>query len=137
MPRTCRFLNDDILQGSEAYQTRVAGALPTGFKTWAPLARAQYLETVLFLSQYLLSSQGDRMGMAHSVEGRFPFLDFRLVEFCNAIDPRLKLRCLRAKYLLKKPPEPWLPDIIRCAPKPPYRAPAHRRLFTPQTPRYV
>src|ERR1051325_8437491 len=34
------------------------------------------------------------MGMAHSIEGRFPFLDYRLVEVCNRLPPRLKLRGL-------------------------------------------
>src|SRR2546429_7300173 len=48
-------------------------------------SRAQHLEITVFLSQYLLSSQGDRMAMAHSVEGRYPFLDFRMVEFCNRL----------------------------------------------------
>ena len=112
-------------------------ALPENFKRWEPLAQAQYLEITVFLSQYLLSSQGDRMGMAHSVEGRFPFLDVRLVEFCNALDPRLKLRCLREKWLLKKAAQPWLPDVIRRRPKRPYRAPIHRSFFNDQAPDYV
>jgi len=89
------------------------------------------------LSQYLLSSQGDRMGMGHSIEGRFPFLDYRLVEFCNALEPRLKLRCLREKYLLKQAALPWLPDLIRQRPKRPYRAPIHRSFFNDATPDYV
>src|SRR5207249_244183 len=67
---------------------------PPEFMRWGPLERGQYLESAIFLSQYLLSSQGDRMGMAHSVEGRFPFLDHRLVEFCNRLPSRLKLRGL-------------------------------------------
>ncbi len=40
-----------------------------------------------FFIPYLLSSQGDRVAMANSVEGRFPFLDYRLVEFCNRLPP--------------------------------------------------
>ena len=77
------------------------------------------------------------MGMAHSVEGRFPFLDVRLVEFCNSLDERLKLRGLTEKYLLKKAAQPWLPDIIRRRPKRPYRAPIHRSFFNDKTPDYV
>ena len=45
------------------------------FARWSFLAQDQYLEVRTLLSGYLLSSQGDRMLMAHSVEGRFPFLD--------------------------------------------------------------
>ena len=136
--RTRRFLADGVLAAGEAhYFDRLAAALPAGFNRWSPLARAQYLEITIFLSQYLLSSQGDRMGMAHSIEGRFPFLDFRLVEFCNALEPRLKLRCLREKYLLKRAAQPWLPDLIRSRPKRPYRAPVHRSFFNRSTPEYV
>ena len=77
------------------------------------------------------------MAMANSVEGRFPFLDYRLVEFCNALDPRMKLRCLREKWLLKKAAQPWLPDAIRRRPKRPYRAPVHRSFINESTPDYV
>ncbi len=136
--RTRRFLDDSVLAAGETQQLdQLAAALPANFKRWVPLARAQYLEITIFLSQYLLSSQGDRMGMAHSIEGRFPFLDYRLVEFCNALDPRMKLRCLREKYLLKRAAQPWLPDIIRERPKRPYRAPVHRSFFNDATPDYV
>ena len=136
--RTRRFLDESVLAEGEARQLdQLAAGLPADFKRWAPLARAQYLEITIFLSQYLLSSQGDRMGMANSIEGRFPFLDYRLVEYCNGLDPRLKLRCLREKYLLKRAAEPWLPDIIRERPKRPYRAPVHRSFFNHATPDYV
>jgi asparagine synthase (glutamine-hydrolysing) len=116
---------------------RMASALPPEFGKWNSLARAQYLEITIFLSQYLLSSQGDRMGMANSIEGRFPFLDVRLVEFCNRLDPRMKMRVLQEKFLLKKAAQPWLPDIIRRRPKRPYRAPVHRSFFNESTPEYV
>ena len=42
--------------------------------------RAQYLEIATFFEGYLLHTQGDRMLMAHSIEGRFPFVDYRLAE---------------------------------------------------------
>ena len=136
--RTRRFLNERLLQsnGSTDLQ-QLAAALPPEFQSWQPLARAQYLEITIFLSQYLLSSQGDRMGMANSIEGRFPFLDYRVVEFCNRLDPRLKLRGLNEKYLLKKASQPLLPDLIRRRAKRPYRAPVHRSLFNAATADYV
>jgi asparagine synthase (glutamine-hydrolysing) len=127
--RTTRFLENS------AGDSR--SSLPADFNQWGPLSKAQYVEISIFLSQYLLSSQGDRMGMAHSVEGRFPFLDVRLVEFCNQLPERMKLRGLTEKYLLKKTAQPWLPDIIRTRPKRPYRAPIHRSFFNEKTPDYV
>jgi asparagine synthase (glutamine-hydrolysing) len=102
---------------------------PPGFNGWDPLNQAQFLEISIFLSQYLLSSQGDRVGMAHSVEGRFPFLDYRLVEFCNRLPPDLKLNGLTEKYLLKQLAREWLPDEIWQRPKRPYRAPIQKSFF--------
>ena len=63
-------------------------------RRWHPLCRAQYLEMTLFMSCYLLNSQGDRMMMGHSVEGRVPFLDHRLIELAARIPPKFKLRGL-------------------------------------------
>lgn len=110
---------------------------PDAFKTWHPLAQAQYLEISIFLSQYLLSSQGDRVGMANSIEGRFPFLDYRVVEFCNRLPPQLKLRGLNEKYLLKKLAARWLPPEIASRRKKPYRAPIHRSFFNEGARDYV
>ena len=76
--------------------------LPRDFHRLSPLAKAQWLETTVFMSGYLLSSQGDRMAMANSVEGRYPFLDYRVIEFCNRLPDSLKLNGLNEKYLLKK-----------------------------------
>ena len=55
--------------------------LPLRYREWDGFVQSQYLETAHLLPGYILSSQGDRMAMAHSVEGRFPFLDHRVVEF--------------------------------------------------------
>jgi asparagine synthase (glutamine-hydrolysing) len=90
---------------------------------WHPLCRAQYLELALFMPGYLLSSQGDRMMMANSVEGRVPFLDHRLVEFAATIPPKYKIRGLDEKFVLKEAFKDLLPPSIVNRPKRPYRAP--------------
>ncbi len=69
------------------------------------------------------------MGMAHSVEGRFPFLDHRVVEFCNRLAPRLKLCGLTEKHVLKRAVSDLLPELIWNRPKRPYRAPIHASFF--------
>ncbi|MBN2473586.1 MAG: asparagine synthase (glutamine-hydrolyzing) [Pirellulales bacterium] len=112
-----------------ATEEQIELALPEGFSRWSPLARAQYLEATIFLSEYLLSSQGDRVGMAHSVEGRFPFLDHRVIEFCSLMAPRLKLCGLNEKHLLKKAVQDLLPEVVWRRPKRPYRAPIHASFF--------
>ena len=97
--------------------------------SWELLQRAQFLEMSVFLPQYLLSSQGDRVAMAHSVEGRFPFLDHRIVEFCGGLPPDLKLRVLNEKFLLRLATKGLIPEEIRRRRKRPYRAPIRRSFF--------
>jgi asparagine synthase (glutamine-hydrolysing) len=75
--------------------------------------------------------------MAHSVEGRYPFLDYRMVEFCNRLPPRSKLRGLNEKYLLKRLGAKWLPPEISQRRKRPYRAPIQRSFFGKSAPDYV
>lgn len=104
-------------------------ALPPDFATWHPQSRAQYLEITIFMAEYLLSSQGDRVAMAHSVEGRVPFLDHRVIEFANQLPPHYKLRGLDEKHVLKRAFKDLLPDTIWNRPKRPYRAPIHRSFF--------
>ena len=61
--------------------------------------------------------------MAHAVEGRFPFLDHRVVEFAARIPPRMKLKGLREKHILRRALGRHLPAAISDRPKQPYRAP--------------
>jgi asparagine synthase (glutamine-hydrolysing) len=107
--------------------------LPPRFETWNGFERAQYLETAYLLPGYILSSQGDRPAMANGVEGRFPFLDPRVVEFANGLPAAMKMRGLDAKYLLKRFAAPLLPaDVIR-RPKQPYRAPDVKSILDCET----
>lgn len=128
--RSKRFFSPEMQAAGAAGDDITAPiTLPAGFRQWSPLAQAQYLEATIFLPEYLLSAQGDRVGMAHSVEGRFPFLDHRVVEFCNALPAHYKLRGLQEKYLLKRAVRDMLPEEIWKRPKRPYRAPIHRSFF--------
>lgn len=97
--------------------------LPEEFSRWHPLHQAQYLETTFLLPGYILSSQGDRVMMANSVEGRFPFLDHRIVEFASRLPPEMKLHGLREKHILKEAAKGMVPEAIIERPKQPYRAP--------------
>jgi asparagine synthase (glutamine-hydrolysing) len=97
--------------------------LPPEHSRWPDLARDQWLEMTTLLAGYILAAQGDRMLMANSVEGRFPFLDCELVAFANRLPARHKLLALDEKHLLKVACGDLLPDSIRTRPKQPYRAP--------------
>jgi asparagine synthase (glutamine-hydrolysing) len=109
--------------------------IPDNFYRWHPLNQAQYLEIKLLLAGYLLCSQGERMTMAHSVEGRYPFLDHKVAEFANRIDPRLKLKGLTEKYILKKAFMDELPREIFMRTKQPYGAPNKEGFFADGKPR--
>lgn len=111
----------------------IRAILPPEASRWHPLARAQYLEARLLMGNYLLSSQGDRMLMANGVEGRFPYLDHRVIEFANRLPPRLKLRGLREKIGLRQAMARYLPERTRMRHKQPYRAPDAAALFNPAT----
>jgi asparagine synthase (glutamine-hydrolysing) len=112
-------------------------SLPAEFSHWHPLSKAQYLETAYLLPGYILSSQGDRVAMAHAVEGRFPFLDHRVVELGARIPPQLKLNGLREKHILREAAERLLPDAIANRTKQPYRAPDAAAFTGPDAPDYV
>jgi asparagine synthase (glutamine-hydrolysing) len=107
------------------------------FARWSPLAQAQYIEISIFMSDYLLSSQGDRVLSANSVEGRFPFLDHRVIEYAASVPPRLKIRGLNEKVVLKRAFQGHLPASVCARVKRPYRAPIHRSFFGHGSPDYV
>jgi len=111
--------------------------LPADFDSWDQLAKSQWLETTVFMSGYLLSSQGDRMGMANSIEGRYPFLDYRVIEFCASLPPDFKLNGLNEKYLLKKVLKNRIPEKILKRPKQAYRAPIKSVFLSKDSAGYV
>ncbi len=119
------YFNSDFWDGSNGYidHQELINYLNPEMMYWHPLARAQYLEIDTFMSGYLLSSQGDRMMMGNSVEGRFPFLDYRVIEFASQIPPHYKIRGLNEKYILKKTYQEFIPKEIINRYKMPYRAP--------------
>ena len=80
-----RFLGEAFAEADQASDSHrdLEEHLPAGFGDWHSFAQAQFLESTVLLPGYILSSQGDRMAMAHGIEGRFPFLDHRLAEFAG------------------------------------------------------
>src|SRR5207245_6239531 len=99
-----RFFSADVkaqVRNFDGYR-KVRSTLPPNYGSWDEFSQAQYLEASILLPGYILSSQGDRVAMAHAVEGRFPFLDHRVVEFAANLPPGLKMRALDEKYLLRR-----------------------------------
>ncbi len=133
--KTKTFFSEELKADIGAYDgyEEVRQILPPAYSDWDYLARAQFLEISVFLSNYLLSSQGDRVAMAHSVEIRLPYLDPRILEFMARVPPKWKIRGLDEKHILKKAFREILPPDITGRPKHPYRAPIKQALMNPET----
>ena len=132
------FFTDDVkAQLSTDIINSVRDTLPADINGWHAFHQAQYIESKLLMSGYLLCSQGDRMLMTNSVEGRFPFLDHRVIEFANRLHPKYKMMGLNEKYILKKAMARYLPTSIVKRYKQPYRAPDIPSFFQGKSPDYI
>ncbi|MHC4368541.1 MAG: asparagine synthase-related protein, partial [Planctomycetota bacterium] len=129
------FFSDQTTSAIGSYNgyEQVRQSLPEAYGRADSLARAQYLEMSIFLSNYLLSSQGDRVAMAHSLEIRLPYLDPRVIEFMGRVPAKWKIMGLNEKHILKKSFRGILPDEITGRSKHPYRAPIKHSLLNDRT----
>jgi asparagine synthase (glutamine-hydrolysing) len=81
---------------------------PNGVST--TLDRLLYADLKTYLVELLMKQ--DQMSMAASIESRVPFLDHHLVEFAAALPPRMKLRGLTTKWILREAVKTLLPREI-------------------------
>lgn len=88
-----------------------------------PVHQAQYLWAKTALPQYILCVLGDRMEMAHSVEGRVPFLDHRVVELAVQMPVHLKIRGTVEKHVLREAARPVLTETVYRRQKHPFFGP--------------
>jgi len=130
------------MEAREASYQKIAGFFPSSFKTGPIYDRllddldvpgqmtgrhvvnqSLYLWDRTTLPGYILSILADRMEMAHSVEGRVPFLDHRVVEFARSLPVRQKINDGTEKYLLREALRPLLTTTIYKRQKHPFLAP--------------
>ncbi len=131
-----RLLHPDF-RGEHDAVAQLLADVPPDFREWDPLAQDQWLEIKILLGGYLLSSQGDRMLMAHSVEGRFPFLDPTVVALAASLPPEHKLAVLDEKHVLKRAAAGLVPASILQRKKQPYRAPDALSFVGPDRPAWI
>lgn len=126
------FFSDQVKDSTSNYDSfsELNKLLPDNYSKWDTVTKSQFLESLIFLSNYLLSSQGDRVAMAHSLELRVPYLDHRLIELLAKINSEIKINSLNEKYLLKQVFKNRLPANILKRWKNPYRAPIHKALLS-------
>lgn len=125
------FFSEQIKNSNSNYNSysELLKLLPVNFFDWDVVTKAQFLEAMIFLSNYLLSSQGDRVAMANSVELRVPYLDHRVIELLAKVNSEIKINGLNEKYLLKQVFKNRLPSNILKRWKNPYRAPINKALL--------
>lgn len=136
--RVARFFAKDFAARVASHDAALAvkAELAPEVLRWRPLARAQALEMATLLSGYLLSAQGDRMLMGNSVEGRFPFLDHRVIELAARLPDRVKLKGLDEKAVLKALGRGLVPKPVLERHKFPYRAPIAEALVGAKAPEW-
>lgn len=88
-----------------------------------PVNQALYLWSKFRLPQYILTVLGDRMEMAHSIEGRVPFLDHHVAELMRDVPVNLKIHEMTEKYLLREAARPILTKTVYERQKHPFLAP--------------
>lgn len=123
--------------GADASVERLRARMPAAATSWSPLERAAWLEVTTLLEPYLLAAQGDRVAMAHGVEGRYPFLDHRVFAHAARLPAERKLDGLREKVALRELAERVLPAAIAGRGKQPYRAPEVQPFFAEDAPAWI
>jgi asparagine synthase (glutamine-hydrolysing) len=88
-----------------------------------PLNKSLFVWAKSFLPTYILNLLGDRMEMAHSIEGRVPFLDHHVVECLCRVPVSLKIRGMTEKYLLRQAARPVITDTVYRRQKHPFLSP--------------
>lgn len=84
---------------------------------------ALYLWAKTILPHYILSNLGDRMEMAHSVEGRVPFMDHNVAEYLHHVPVSLKIRGMTEKYILREAAKDVLTKTVYERQKHPFLSP--------------
>jgi asparagine synthase (glutamine-hydrolysing) len=110
--------------GRDAYRELLDGLDVTGqLAGREPLNQSLYLWSKVMLPNYVLAFLGDRMEMAHSVEGRLPFLDHRVVELARDLPIDQKIRGLVEKVVLRAAARPVLTATVHARQKHPFTTP--------------
>ena len=120
---------DDGEYKKESLENDFLKSLPKNFKNLSMIRKAQIVEINTLLSGYLLSSQGDRMTMAHGVEGRYPYLDDIFTNALAEISSEIKAPGIKLKNVLRKAFVKHLPKKVIERPKFAYQAPEARVFF--------
>jgi asparagine synthase (glutamine-hydrolysing) len=88
-----------------------------------PVHQSLYLWSKTLLPNYILTVLGDRMEMGHSIEGRVPFLDHRVVEVIRSQPVKQKIHGMTEKYVLREAVRDVITDTVYRRQKHPFLSP--------------
>jgi asparagine synthase (glutamine-hydrolysing) len=88
-----------------------------------PLHQSLYLWSKAVMANYILTMLGDRMEMGHSIEGRVPFLDHKLVELIVRQPVHQKILGMTEKYVLREAVRDVITDTVYRRQKHPFLSP--------------
>ena len=125
--RTATLMRDDFmkdLSGGNPYDLTL-NRLPVGERVRGrdPLNQSLYLWSHTMLHNFILTFLGDRMEMAHSIEGRVPFLDHKVAEFAAGIPIQMKVKGMREKHVLREATRDVIIDPVYNREKHPFTTP--------------
>jgi asparagine synthase (glutamine-hydrolysing) len=88
-----------------------------------PLNQALYLWSRIQLPNFVLTFLSDRMEMAHSIEGRVPFLDHEVAQYAAGIPIHMKIHGMREKHVLREAARDVLIEPVYDRQKHPFTTP--------------
>ncbi len=88
--------------------------------------KSLYVWAKTTLPNYILSNLGDRMEMAHSVEGRLPLLDHGVAGLVSRMPIAMKINGMTEKFVLREAAKPFITETV-------YRRQKHPFLSPPST----
>lgn len=89
----------------------------------APLHQGLYVNSKTHLANFILTFLGDRMEMAHSIEGRVPFLDHHVAHYAARIPIAMKIKGYREKHVLREAAKDVLIEEVYNREKHPFTSP--------------
>jgi asparagine synthase (glutamine-hydrolysing) len=113
---------------TSSFRKSIANKAGVAYELNGAASEAPYLDRLLRLqfNHWLpdnMLARADKVSMAHGIEARVPFLDHELVEFAMHLPPKLKLRRLVGKYILRKFGASVLPNEVVRRKKMPFYVP--------------
>jgi asparagine synthase (glutamine-hydrolysing) len=87
------------------------------------LHQGLYINSRVHLPNFILTFLGDRMEMAHSIEGRVPFLDHHVAEYAAGVPISMKVRGFREKHVLREAAKDVLIEEVYNREKHPFTSP--------------